>query len=379
MLTYTTGQTLFTGTLTSNATTANVTFAQTFINQFSLELLHKYPFIQAEQTFKFNGFQTLPAIQFYTLPVPMRKVSTVVVTVGSTVAIPAGGFNWPVKECPSLQFWNQLNLTNNIKSDIPQYFMYINGQLGLYPTPANGYNPITIIGQAEPVALNTADITNATITTPYTLTLSTTPAVGDVSETLNAAFSATFATGTYQMLFSSGEQRLVTLTSGATTCTFTQALTKVATTTVTVRTATGGEILTIGTATPSASWIGYVLQTTDQRWYQVDGYIDTTHVSISQPYNGTAIATASSTIGQSSMIQQAYQMLPIYRAADLYYTVVSKDADRRAKYKELGDVIETMIKNVESNKTTDPTVEDVEKPIINPNLSVQVTDSSTNQ
>ena len=385
MLTYTGNRNLFTGTgayagagLTNNASSTNLVWADTFINQFTLETLHKYPLIISEQTYKFNGFQTLPNTQFVTLPVPMRKVSTVVITVGNSTTYPGVGFNWFVRECPSLQYWNQLNLTNNIMSDIPQYFMIINGQLGLYPRPAVGYNPITIIGQAEPVALNAADITTATITTPYAITLSTTPAIGDISETLNSNW--TLPTGTYQMLFSSGEQRLCTLTNGATTCVLGKALTVVATTAVKVRTSTGGEILTIGTVTPTASWIGYVLQTTDQRWYQVDGYIDTTHVSISQPYQGSAIATAASVVGQASLIPQAYQMIPLYRAAELYYTVISKDESRQKTYKELADTAEAVIRNDYGNKTNDPTIEDnIDKQLINPNLAVNITGSSTNQ
>lgn len=378
MLTYTGSRNLFANTLTNNPTTTNLTFADTFINQYTLETLHKYPLVISEKSYTFPGFQTLPSTQFYTLPVPMRKVSTVVVTVGNTVANPQVGFNWFVRECPSLQKWNELNLTQNVTSDIPLYFLVLNGQLGLYPRPATGYNPITIIGQAEPVALNTADITTATITTPYALTLTATPAVGAITATLTGTFSLT--TGTYQILFSSGEQRLCTLTNASTAVVWTQALTLVATTAVKIRTSTGGEILTIGTITPSAAWVGYVLQTTDQYWYHVDGYIDATHVSISQPYQGAAITTAASVVGQSSLLPQAYQMLPLYRSAELYYSVVSKDELRMKKYQELADTLEEVVRNVEGNKTTDPTIDDdLNNNITNPNLSLNTTGSSVNQ
>ena len=204
MLTFTGSINQFTGSstttgLTNNYTAANIAWGNTFINQFTLEFLHKFPLIISEQTFKFNGFQTLPNTQFVTLPVPMRKISTVVVTVGNSTTYPGVGFNWFVRECPNLQYWNQLNLTNNIMSDIPQYFMVINGQLGLYPRPAVGYNPITIIGQAEPIALNTPDITTATVTTPKALVLTATPAIGDKTATLTGNFL--LPTGTYQILF----------------------------------------------------------------------------------------------------------------------------------------------------------------------------------
>lgn len=447
MLTFTGNRNLFTGTgtyagagLTNNASTTNLVFADTFINQYTLELLHKFPLIISEQSYKFNGFQTLPNTQFVTLPVPMRKVSTVVITVGNSTTYPGVGFNWFVRECPNLQYWNQLNLTNNIMSDIPQYFMIINGQLGLYPRPAVGYNPITLIGQQEPVALGTADITTATITAPYALTLASVPLqvvlnsipkIGDTGGTLttnftlttgsysvsfssgetqtatitngsptitwggaltlantsttlsgvlSAPFSATFSTGVYQILFSSGEQRLCTLTSGSTGIVWNKPLTVAATTAVKIRTSTGGEILTIGTVTPTTAWIGYVLQTTDGYWYHVDGYIDTTHVSISQPYQGAAISTAASIVGQSSLVPQAYQMIPLYRAAHRYYSTISKDKERADINDKDANDLEAVLRNDYGNKSTDPTIEDnIDKQLINPNLSVNITGSSTNQ
>ena len=383
MLTYTSSRNLFTGSgayagagLTNNASATNLVFADTFINQYTLELLHKFPLIISEQSYKFNGFQTLPNTQFVTLPVPMRKVSTVVITVGNSTTYPGVGFNWFVRECPNLQYWNQLNLTNNIMSDIPQYFMIINGQLGLYPRPAVGYNPITIIGQAEPVALNTADITTATITAPKALVLTATPAIGNLTATLTANFL--LPTGTYQILFSSGEQRLCTLTLNSTAVVWAKALTAVATTAVIIRTSTGGEILTIGTVTPTAAWVGYVLQTTDQYWYRIDGYINSTTVSISQPYQGAAIATAAAVVGQSSLIPQAYQMIPLYRAAHRYYATISKDKERADINDKDANDLEAIIRNVEGNRTTDPTCEDnIDKSLVNPNLAVNLT-SSTN-
>lgn len=374
MLTYTGSRNLFTTTLTNNASATNLTFADTFNNQFGLELLHKFPLIISEQSYTYNGFQTLPNTQFVTLPVPMRKISTVVITVGNSTTYPGVGFNWFVRECPNLQYWNQLNLTRNIKSDIPQYFMVINGRLGLYPTPAVGYNPITIIGQAEPVALNTADITNLTVTIPKALTLLATPAIGDLTATLSTNFL--LPTGTYQILFSSGEQRLCTLTLNSTAVVWTTALTAVATTAVTIRTSTGGEIITLNSGA-IAAMVGYVFQTTDQQWYHIDGYINSTTLSLSQPYTGTAVSTAACVIGQSSLIPQAYQMIPLYRSAELYYTVVSKDEGRMNKYKEMADTAEAVIRNDYGNKTNDPTIEDnFDKGLINPNLTVNLTDST---
>ena len=133
MLTYT-GATTKYGQLTNNNQSGNLSFGADFINQYVNEYLHAFPSIATERTD--NSLQTLPGIEFYGLPKAVRKVNTVTVTVGN--------FKWPPSECPSLEYWNQLNLVNNIASDIPLWYFVYNNQIGFYPTPANGYNNITI-------------------------------------------------------------------------------------------------------------------------------------------------------------------------------------------------------------------------------------------
>lgn len=382
MFTYTGGRNLF-GTLTNNKTADNLTLGDTFINQFSLELIHKFPFLFGEQTFV---LQTYPSQQFYTLPLQLRKLGTVQINVGNTggTATTGSGFNWPVKECPTMQFWNDLNLTNNITSDIPQYFIYFNGQLGIYPRPATGYNPITIKGQIEINGGAVADYTTGTIVTvPYPLTLTGALAIGDLSATLNGAFALT--TGTYQMIFSSGENKLVSLTNGSTAVTWLSALTKVTTTAVTLRTANGGDIITSGGTTLIASMQGYSFQinqpTGDGFWYKIDTVYDTTHFSIMGSYAGNSITAGSSTfiIGQTSVIPPAYQLIPIYRAANIYFTIISKDDSRAKAYVDLANGLEATMKADLGSKDTDPTLEDTDKPVLNPNLAINTTGSSINQ
>ena len=119
-LTFSSMSTLF-QTLTNNTSSTNADFGDTFINQYSIELIHKFPPYFAEQTF---SLQTFPNVRYYNLPPYMRKVNTVVINVGNVegTTTTGAGFNWPVKEAPSQDFWNEINMVNNITSDIPLWY-----------------------------------------------------------------------------------------------------------------------------------------------------------------------------------------------------------------------------------------------------------------
>jgi hypothetical protein len=382
-LTYTQGRNLY-GTLTNNLTTTNLAFGDTLIGQYTLELIHKYPFIFGEKTFT---LQTFPSQQFYTLNVPLRKINTVVINVGnSSGGVVGSGFNWPVRECPSMEIWNQLNLTQNIQSDIPQYYFYYNNQLGIYPRPASGYNPITIRGQVDVTNNTQVDLTETKIlTVPYVLTLLATPSIGDKTATLSAS-QAVLPTGTYQMIFSSGENKLVTLTKNSTAVTWLSALSVANTTaSVTIRTATGGEIITGTLNTTWVGYAGYVIQIAqpsgDGYYYTIDQVYDSTHLSILGAYQGVAVgASTSYTIGQTSILPPVGQMIPIYRAIQTYYTTVSKDESRAKSFESLANSAEEILRIDMGNKDTNPAInDDFDKTLINPNLALNLTQSSTNQ
>ena len=215
-LTFSSMSTLF-QTLTNNTSSTNADFGDTFVNQYSIELIHKFPPYFAEQTF---SLQTFPNVRYYNLPPYMRKVNTVVINVGNVegTTTTGAGFNWPVKEAPSQDFWNEINMVNNITSDIPLWYWVqeANGilQLGIYPMPAAGYNPITIRGQAEITSVSQPDYTYGTIVSvPLPATLTAAPAVGATTCTLNASW--TLPTATYQILFSDGEIILASLTNSS--------------------------------------------------------------------------------------------------------------------------------------------------------------------
>ncbi len=381
-----TGQSSLFQTMTNNSSSANVDFGNTFIAQYTLELVHKFPALFSEQTFY---LQTYPSQQFYTTPLQMRKPNTVVINVGNTgsgvpTTVTGAGFNWPVKECPTAEYWNILNMTNNISSDIPLYYWYYNGQIGIYPKPAAGYNPITIRGQAEVTSISQADVTGVTIVSvPYALTLTATPAAGATAATLTGNW--TLPTNTYQMIFSDGENILVTLTNGSTAVTWTEALANAVTTAVTVRTSGGGDIVTGSGTAFTAQMLGYMIKIAqpsgDGFPYIIGTYYNSTTVALTTSYAGAAIVGGSvaSVIGQISIIPTAYQLIPVYRAVERYYKIIKKDAELAKEYGDDALQLFAQLEADQGNKDTDPTVQDdFGTPIVNPNLAINVTQSTGN-
>ena len=373
--------------LTNNANTTSFdSFFATFLQQYDNETVHKIPSIYTERT-NSTSISTYPSQQFYELPQNVRKIITLSVLVNNNSGtIPAvAGFNWQPEECPSMERWTTLNMNQNIQSDIPQYYFFYDGQVGLYPKPAVGYNAMTVRFQEDSKNFSQPDYTTGTIVSvPLTTTLTATPAIGDLTATLSSSWN--LPTGTYEMVFNTGEKRLVTLTNGATTATWTFGLVSAETTTVTLNTSNGGSIVTGSGTTWTTAMQGWYLQiapiTGDGIFYKVDTVYSTTVMSLRKQYQGIAISSGSATyvLGETSQIPEAYQVIPIYLTVAQYYETISKDEDRAKAYTEKADKSFAQMLIDFGNKSTDPTVhDDFGKSLINPNLAVNVTGSSTNQ
>lgn len=444
---------------TNNTSSQNDDFGNTFINQYTLELVHKFPALFSEQTFL---LQTFPGQQFYTVPLKVRKINTVVINVGNVqgTTTTGAGFNWPVKECPTMEYWNEINMVNNITSDIPLYYFFYNGQLGIYPKPAAGYNPITIRAQVEITGVTQPDYTTGTIVTvPYTGALTASPILGATTATLSASW--TLPTGTYQILFSDGENILASMTNsstavalqhqiigtpnyplaltaapatGATTATLTSAFTLTSgtyqmtfsdgeiinvtltnsstavtfqsavagtpnsvvtinnasggnivniTTAISFRTAQGGDIVTGSGTTWTSNMVGYLFQVDqpsgDAFPYVINQVYSTTILALNTQYTGAAITSGSATytIGQISIIPTAYQLYPVYRSTERYYSIELKDPELKKEFGEDADKLFAQLMSDMGNKDTDPTVQDdFGTPIINPNLAINLTQST---
>lgn len=86
----------------------------------------------------------------------------------------------------------------------------------------------------------------------------------------------------------------------------------------------------VGTGTTwTADMIGRYIQITnttaanggDGFWYEIGSFTDATHIGLVKPYEGTSIVagTAAYTIGQCSVIPEAYDIAIVYRATALYW------------------------------------------------------------
>ena len=97
----------------------------------------------------------------------------------------------------------------------------------------------------------------------------------------------------------------------------------------------------------------------DGFWYEIGGWTDATHITLTKPYEGTSISAGSATytIGQCAVIPEAYDVAVVYRATALYWQnqndlVRSKtywmlyDGGNEAGYsKEYGGIISQMLAN----------------------------------
>jgi hypothetical protein len=114
-----------------------------------------------------------------------------------------------------------------------------------------------------------------------------------------------------------------------------------------VTTATLGSTAIVGTGTAwTKSMVGEFIRITetqaanggDGQWYEIGSWTDATHMDLVKNYEGTSIAagTASYTIGDMSLIPQAYDVAPVYRAVAQYWDTQG-DTNRSARYWRLYD------------------------------------------
>lgn len=289
----------------------------------------KLRFLEATKT-----MQTVADQEGYQIPNGFRKLIDLYVEVPSsserpTVYMPEMVFD-PTK-------WKLIKAYRLGTSDTP-YFTYVENQkYYIQPIPASNGNTITLRGRLQTRDLTIEDYTTGSVVSvPYTTTFTAIVADGATSATLSGAWG--LPTGVYSVTFSNDEIRSVTLTNGATTATWDDALTSAATADITVNSETGGSIVTGTGTTWTLDMVGRYMMTTnttaanggDGFWYEIGEFYDSTHVALLKPYEGTAIAsgTASYTIGQCSVIPEAYDVGIVYRATALYW---DNQKDDRAK------------------------------------------------
>jgi len=284
-----------------------------------------------------KNMYTIASQESYQVPNGFRKLVDLYIYSGSgsstdTIYSPEMVFD-PVK-------WKTIKQYRYGSAAVP-YFTYVENQkFYINPIPSVSGNLITLRGRLQTRDLTIADYTTGTITTvPYTTTFTAIVAADATSATLSGNWS--LATGTYQIKFSNLEVREVTLTNGSAAVTWTTGLEEAATASITVNTANGGSLVVASSTTFTADMVGRFMQITettaanggDGFWYEIGYYYSATQIGLLKPYEGTAISsgTAAYTIGQCSVIPEAYDIGIVYRATALYWDN-NKDLARGKSY-----------------------------------------------
>jgi hypothetical protein len=275
-----------------------------------------------------HDMYTIAGIEEYQIPNKFRKLIDMWVYSGADPS--ATGTN--VIYTPEMVFdptrWKKILQARFGSQDVP-YFTYVEGtKFFMQPVPQTDGQLIRLRGRLTTRDLTIADYTTGTIVSvPLTTTFTAVVAADAVSATLSGAWALT--TGVYQVTFSNGDIRLVTLTNGATTATWENGLSAAATATITVGTASGGSIVTGSGTTFTADMVGRYIQITnttaanggDGFWYRIGYYYSATVIGLDKQYEGLAISAGSATytIGQCSAIPEAYDVGIVYRATALWW------------------------------------------------------------
>ncbi len=306
MKSYSVGRALY-GTMTKNSATANLTLGDQIANDDYRDICaaKDWPFLERLRTL------LTTTSQFVNLPYDCDQVREIAVIVSSKRYTP--------RMSPDRNHWDKLN-ASAITSNIPQWWITFNGQLGLWPTPITAGNTINVTQKTRVIDLSVADYSTGTI-------------VSVAAGGLAVVGSGT--SWTAQMV-----GRYIRITH--------------------VDTANTG----------------------DGVWYEISAVADTTHLTLVRAYGGTAIAAGSAAyiIGQMPLLPEAYQNLPWIFAVGQYWM---KEADDRGvnflkQHGSFGEggglatgMIATLVKNW-SSPNTNMVIDDGigNEGITNPNLFI---------
>lgn len=225
------------------------------------------------------------------------------------VTVLIGSTLWQPKECPSREYWDYLN-TISFQQDYPSFFFVWNGQVGLWPKPSTAGNTITMNYKTRIVDLSMPDVTSTTASTTVSITTNTT--------TVTAVGSA----------FKEWME---------------------------------GQWIRIPHSSTDAA-------NGDNQWYQIDTVTSGTVLVLKNPYSGATVTGASFTIGETPLLPEDYQDLPLYRMGYLYYTTRFPDATRAKLYTDLYNAGIQALDEEFGAKTTQVSLPDTSMPIFNPNL-----------
>lgn len=224
------------------------------------------------------------------------------------VTVTIGSYKYTPKEAPSREYWDYINASTSVTSDTPLYYFIFNGQLNFWPTPASSTsNAITYSYIRGFKNLSIADYTTGTID----------------------AVSGTAVTGSGTTWASPMIGRYLRITP-------------------------------TNVATSSGDGI----------WYEISAVGSGTSITLTNSYNGTTLTTgagAAYTIGEMPILPEEYQVLPVYRACEFYFSTKTEDLNRAQYFKRLYDEGYAGMINFYGRKTSNVVIGSTSMPVQNPN------------
>lgn len=230
------------------------------------------------------------------------------------VSVVVGSFRSVLKLAPNKQFWDNLNASTQVESNYAQWYFPLSGQIGVYPAPSDATATYTVQARLKPIDLVKADYTT-----------------GNIVSIANGATAVT-GSGTSWTSGMVGSYMRITPGNGA----------------------------NLG----------------DGVWYKISAVGSTTTLTLDTAYQGASISAGSAnyTIGQSSTLPEAHDILPVYRAAQMYFTSIQPMPSNADRFKTLYDEGFKVLSDSYSSKTDDPLIEDWPRfPFINPNNAPYIT------
>lgn len=196
-----------------------------------------------------------------------------------SVSVLTSTFRTVPKLAPTLEEWDRINSTTATTSNYPEWYFVYNNQISFYPIPSDSSSTITVHARLKPVSLNKADYTTGTVS---------------VVSNLGTTVTGSGTSWTDGMV---------------------------------------GSYIQITADNAANKGDGF--------WYQITAVGSTTSLTISRAYQGTAITAgaAAYTIGQISLLPEAYDILPVYKSCQQYFTSIQPmpgEADRFAAQYENG-------------------------------------------
>jgi len=142
-------------------------------------------------------------------------------------------------------------------------------------------------------------------------------------------------------------------------------------TTGTVTLTNGSKAVTGSGTTFTAAMVGrYIQGSTDKYWYKIASYTNATSITLEKNFGGITVAGESYTIGEMPILPETYHNVPVWKAAQIFWTMKGKDENRATMFETMyKEGLQRLIAD-HGSKTSSPVIEDGREGIINPNLTI---------